>query len=108
MAFSLIVQMADTDSGRYDVGVVGLERSCGEAQHRASQASCSTSLRHDPQPQIRAGMPGDELLRTQSLGELAELLRRRPRSIFIFGQTAAETDAIIDELLPHLAPERPF
>ncbi len=45
----------------------------------------------------------DQVIHAQSLPELAELLRG-PRSILIFGETAAQTDSIIDELLPHLSP----
>ena len=43
-----------------------------------------------------------ELVHAEALPELARLLRG-PKTIFIFGETGAQTDAIIDELLPHLA-----
>ena len=44
-----------------------------------------------------------QLLHTESLPELAGLLSE-PRTIFVFGQTGAATDAIINQLVPHLAP----
>jgi 6-phosphogluconate dehydrogenase len=97
-------QMADSDSGKCDVGVAGL----GGMGARIAR-SISSHLFHvgawDSRPQgipaLTERLGADQLLRAETLPELAGLLRR-PRTIFIFGQTAARTDAIIDELLPHL------
>jgi 6-phosphogluconate dehydrogenase len=99
-------QMSETDSGKYDVGVAGLggmganiARSISSHQFRV--ATC------DPRPStsgaLAEGLAAEQLLHTQSLPELAGLLRQ-PRMIFISGETGSSTDAIIDELLPHLAP----
>jgi 6-phosphogluconate dehydrogenase len=99
-------QMSDTDSGKYNVGVAGLGgmgRSIAQniSSHRFQVATC------DPHPQRGADLPEDlardPVLHAQTLPELAGLLHQ-PRTIFIFGETEAETDAIMDELLPHLAP----
>jgi 6-phosphogluconate dehydrogenase len=98
--------MADPDSGKYDVGVAGLDgMGPGIAQNISSHlfqvAAC------DAHPRTRGalteGAATDPLLHTQTLPELASLLRR-PRTIFIFGETGTATDAMIDQLLTHLAP----
>jgi 6-phosphogluconate dehydrogenase len=92
--------MADTDLGKYDVGVAGLEgMGSGVAQNISSHLFHVAAF--DPHPESLAP---DHLLHAQTLPELAGLLHR-PRTIFIFGKTGPSTDAIIDQLLPHLAPQ---
>ncbi|HUD49692.1 MAG TPA: NAD(P)-binding domain-containing protein [Candidatus Baltobacteraceae bacterium] len=98
--------MRYTDSGKCDVGVAGLGGiGLGIAQNISSHlyqvATC------DPRPQkgeaLAEGLAADPLLRARTLPELAGMLRQ-PRIIFLFGETEAPTDAMIDELLPHLTP----
>lgn len=98
--------MPDSDSGKFDVGVAGLSgvgRSIARniSSHLFQVAAC------DPRPESNVVLPGDlwedDLFQVQSLPELAGVLRQ-PRTIFIFAETGEETDAIIDELLPYLAP----
>jgi 6-phosphogluconate dehydrogenase len=94
--------MTDTDSAKCNVGVAGLAGMGGSiarniSSHLVPVATCDSRT-------PKGGAPrDDQLLRAQSLPELAGLLRQ-PRTIFIFGDTCASTDAIIDELLPYLAP----
>jgi 6-phosphogluconate dehydrogenase len=99
-------QMADTDSGKCDVGVAGLGgmgRSIAQniSSHLFKVAACDSHPRRGGV--LPQGLAEDQLLHAQTLPELAGLVRQ-PRKIFIFGETEASTDAIIEELLPHLAP----
>jgi 6-phosphogluconate dehydrogenase len=89
-------------SGVFDVGVAGLNGTGrGIAKKISShlfEVAAWDANRHE---EARRGEP-QKLAHARTLSELTGLLRQ-PRTIFIFGETAEETDAIINELLPHLA-----
>ncbi len=61
-----------------------------------------TALLRQP-ANLPQGLAGGPFLQARSLSELAGLVSR-PRTIFVFGETAAQTDGMVNELLPHLAP----
>ncbi len=99
-------QMSDSDSGKCDVGVAGLFGSgVSVAQNISSHLFqvATWELRPPANPELAAGLGGGPFLQARSLSELAGLVSR-PRTIFVFGETAAQTDGMVNELLPHLAP----
>jgi 6-phosphogluconate dehydrogenase len=96
--------MPDLDAGKYEVGVAsigGLGRNVAEEM----SGHLFTVAAYSAQPQKKGRSASrSSIYAAQSLPELATVLKK-PRIIFIVGETSSQTDAIVDELLPNLSPE---